>query len=47
MATVSLVLLGSSNEEPLVGTAAVRGVGNEDAIVRAVLDATNRRLGFA
>ena len=47
MATVSLVLLGSTNEEPLVGTAAVRGVGREDAIVRAVLDATNRRLGFA
>lgn len=41
---VSLVLLTPPYEELLLGAAAVRVAGEEDAAARAVLDATNRRL---
>jgi len=41
---VTLLLVIPPNEEVLAGAAPVRGGGDEDAIVRAVLDATNRRL---
>jgi hypothetical protein len=41
---VSLVLLSPPYEELLLGAAAVRVAGEEDAAARAVLDATNRRL---
>jgi hypothetical protein len=41
---VSLVLLQPPYEELLLGAAAVRVAGEEDAAARAVLDATNRRL---
>jgi hypothetical protein len=41
---VSLVLLQPPYEELLLGAAAVRVAGDEDAAARAVLDATNRRL---
>jgi hypothetical protein len=41
---VSLVLLTPPYEELLLGAAAVRLAGEEDAAARAVLDATNRRL---
>jgi len=41
---VSLVLLQPPYEELLLGAAAIRVAGEEDAAARAVLDATNRRL---
>jgi hypothetical protein len=41
---VSLVLLTPPYEELLLGAAAIRAAGEEDAAARAVLDATNRRL---
>ncbi|HVF74737.1 MAG TPA: hypothetical protein VM938_06785 [Acidimicrobiales bacterium] len=45
-ATASIVLLNPPYEEVLLGSAPVRSAGPEDAIARAVLDATNRRLSF-
>jgi hypothetical protein len=45
-ATASLVLLNPPYEEVLLGSAPVRAAGEEDAVARAVLDATNRRLAF-
>lgn len=45
-ATASIVLLNPPYEEVLLGSAPVRAAGPEDAIARAVLDATNRRLSF-
>jgi len=45
-ATASIVLLSPPYEEVLLGSAPVRSAGPEDAIARAVLDATNRRLSF-
>lgn len=44
LGVVTLLLLIPPNEELLAGTAPVRGGGEEDAVVRAFLDATNRRL---
>ena len=44
MAVVSLTLALPSHEEVVTGSALVREGGDVDAIVRAVLDATNRRL---
>lgn len=44
VATANLVLVGSPDEEVLVGSAIVRGAGDHDAMARAVLDAANRRL---
>jgi hypothetical protein len=41
---VTLLLVIPPNEEPLAGVAPVRGANEEEAVVRAVLDATNRRL---
>lgn len=41
---VTLLLVIPPNEEPLAGVAPVRGGNEEEAVVRAVLDATNRRL---
>jgi len=41
---VSIVLLTPPYEELLLGAAAIRTAGEEDAAARAVLDATNRRL---
>ncbi len=43
---VSLVLLTPPYEELLLGAAAIRVAGEEDAAARAVLDATNRRLAL-
>lgn len=45
-ATASIVLLNPPYEEILLGSAPVRAAGAEDAVARAVLDATNRRLSF-
>lgn len=45
-ATASIVLLNPPYEEVLLGSAPVRSAGPEDAVARAVLDATNRRLSF-
>lgn len=45
-ATASIVLLNPPYEEILLGSAPVRAAGEEDAVARAVLDATNRRLTF-
>ena len=45
-ATASIVLLNPPYEEVLLGSAPVRAAGAEDAVARAVLDATNRRLSF-
>lgn len=45
VALVTVLLLGPSQEDLVVGSAIVRGTGPNDAIARAVLDATNRRLG--
>jgi hypothetical protein len=45
-ATASIVLLNPPYEEILLGSAPVRAAGEEDAVARAVLDATNRRLAF-
>ena len=45
-ATASIVLLNPPYEEVLLGSAPVRAAGEEDAVARAVLDATNRRLAF-
>lgn len=47
VALVSLILLSASAEEQLLGAAMVRQAGFEDAVVRAVLNAVNRRLAFA
>ena len=47
IAVVTLLLLHASHEETLIGSAPVRAAGYEDAVVRAVLDATNRRLASA
>jgi hypothetical protein len=44
LAIVTLVLVIPPNEELLAGVAPVRGGAEEDAVARAVLDATNRRL---
>ena len=41
---VTLLLVIPPNEELLAGVAPVRGANEEEAVVRAVLDATNRRL---
>jgi hypothetical protein len=41
---VTLVLVIPPNEELLAGVAPVRAGAEEDAVARAVLDATNRRL---
>lgn len=41
---VTLIMVIPPNEELLAGVAPVRGGTGEDAVVRAVLDATNRRL---
>jgi hypothetical protein len=41
---VTLLLVIPPNEELLAGVAPVRGGNEEEAVVRAVLDATNRRL---
>ena len=45
VALVTVLLLGPSQEDLVVGSAIVRGAGPNDAVARAVLDATNRRLG--
>lgn len=47
VAMVTLLLLLPHQQETLVGSAAVRAAGGEDAVARAVLDATNRRIAFA
>ena len=47
VALVSLLLLGTASEESLLGAAMVRHAGFEDAVVRAALNAVNRRLSFA
>ena len=47
IAVVTMLLLHPSQEETLIGSAPVRAAGYEDAVVRAVLDATNRRLASA
>jgi hypothetical protein len=44
LAIVTLVLVIPPHEELLAGVAPVRGGAEEDAVARAVLDATNRRL---
>jgi hypothetical protein len=41
---VTLIMVIPPNEELLAGVAPVRGGAEEDAVARAVLDATNRRL---
>jgi hypothetical protein len=41
---VTLIMVIPPHEELLAGVAPVRGGAEEDAVVRAVLDATNRRL---
>lgn len=41
---VTLIMVIPPNEELLAGVAPVRGNAQEDAVARAVLDATNRRL---
>lgn len=41
---VTLIMVIPPNEELLAGVAPVRGNAEEDAVARAVLDATNRRL---
>jgi len=41
---VTLVLVIPPNEELLAGVAPVRGANEDEAVVRAVLDASNRRL---
>ncbi|HZT66621.1 MAG TPA: hypothetical protein VFA11_12615 [Acidimicrobiales bacterium] len=43
VALVGLVLLSPSREDLVVGAAPIRGPGLNDAVARAVLDATNRR----
>lgn len=45
-AAVSLALLSPPLEELLLGCAAVRAAGDEDAVARAVLDAINRRVAL-
>jgi hypothetical protein len=44
LAIVTLTIVLPPNEELLAGVAPVRGGTEEDAVARAVLDATNRRL---
>lgn len=44
LAIVALVLPGAEGEDVLVGSAAVRNTGPLDAVARAVLAATNRRV---
>lgn len=44
VAVVTLVLLVPPNEEIVVGSAIVRGSAEQEALCRAVLDGTNRRL---
>jgi hypothetical protein len=44
VAVASMVFLVPPYEEVIAGSAIVRTAGKEDAMVRAVLDATNRRL---
>jgi hypothetical protein len=44
LAVASIVLLVPPYEEVVSGSAIVRGPGDHDAMARAVLDATNRRL---
>src|SRR5688500_9388591 len=44
IAVVSIVLLVPPYEEVVSGSAVVRNAGDHDAMARAVLDATNRRL---
>lgn len=44
LAIVTLILVTPPNEELLAGVAPVRGGAGEDAIARAVLSATNRRI---
>jgi hypothetical protein len=44
VATTSLVLLVPPYEEVIAGAVVVRAAGEQDAMARAVLDATNRRL---
>lgn len=44
IAIVTLVLVVPPNEEMVTGSAPVRPAGEHDAIARAVLDATNRRV---
>lgn len=45
VAIVSVVMDAGSHEEIHVGSALVRASGEHDALARAFLDATNRRLG--
>lgn len=44
VALVTVMMDGGTYEEAHVGAAVVRATGEHDAIARAVLDATNRRL---
>ncbi len=44
VAVVTIVVVVPPYEEVLSGSAVVRGAGEHDAVARAVLDATNRRL---
>ena len=44
VALVSVVMDAGTHEENHVGSALVRNTGEHDAVARAVLDATNRRL---
>jgi hypothetical protein len=44
LAIVTLIMVIPPHEELLAGVAPVRGGAEEDAVARAVLDATNRRL---
>ena len=44
VAVVGIVLLGRSTEDVVIGAALLRGAGPNDAVARAVLDATNRRI---
>jgi hypothetical protein len=47
VAVASIIFFVPPYEEIVAGSAMVRSAGENDAVVRAVLDATNRRLGRA
>lgn len=47
VAVVAVVLVSHVDEELLTGSAPVRAIGEHEAVARAVLDATNRRLSLA
>ena len=46
VAVVTVVFVVPPTEQMVSGSALVRAPGEADAVARAVLDATNRRLGF-